>query len=119
MSEDGLFLDWCNSDVRYYYNGSYLDLCGLPPEEYMKNWFCCCGENGGESDDADTIKNAILIAQKPIVDEQGNTSVLLTATSSKPTSSDVTVAVVYNSLVLLDGSLDKLAKSLAVFLIKS
>jgi hypothetical protein len=36
VAENGVFLDWCGDDTRYYYNGAYIDLCGMTPEEYMK-----------------------------------------------------------------------------------
>lgn len=36
VAENGVFLDWCGDDTRYYYNGAYVDLCGMTPEEYMK-----------------------------------------------------------------------------------
>lgn len=49
----------CKTEDKYYYNGTYIDLCGLPVEEYMKNH--CCG--GGSSDNDEGVKpiNEILV----------------------------------------------------------
>ena len=93
VSENNIFLDWCGDNVRYYYNGSYIDLCGMSPEEYMKRW-CCCngGDNGGSTE---SKKNAIVLKQETTVTETGQPAIMLTATSSKPTASDVTVSVTY------------------------
>lgn len=40
----GLIVDGCGEtyEDKYYVNGTYVDLCGLSTEEYMKNP-CCCG----------------------------------------------------------------------------
>lgn len=44
-------IDGCGNtyEDKYYYNGTYIDLCGLPIEEYMKNYFFCDDNNGGGS----------------------------------------------------------------------
>lgn len=42
---DELYSDGCGCkyDEKYYVNGYYIDLCGLPIEEYMKS--PCCGDS--------------------------------------------------------------------------
>ena len=95
VSENGVFLDWCGDDTRYYYNGSYVDLCGMSPEEYMKNWFCC-GENNGGGGSTDVTKNAIVLTQQSTTTESGEPAVMLMVRSTKPTASDVTVTVQYD-----------------------
>ena len=91
VSDSGVFLDWCGDDTRYYYNGSYIDLCGMSPEEYMKRWDCC----DGESDSGDVSKtNPIVLAQKPAIDETtGQEFVQIIATATKPVASEITVNV--------------------------
>ena len=46
----GVVIDGCGNtyEDKYYVNGAYIDLCGLPVEEYMNN--PCCGNCGGDSD---------------------------------------------------------------------
>jgi hypothetical protein len=41
-----LYTDGCGDsyEKKYYVNGAYIDLCGLPVEEYMKS--PCCGSSG-------------------------------------------------------------------------
>ena len=99
ISENGVFLDWCGDDTRYYYNGSYLDLCGMSPEEYMKNWSCCDGDDNGDNEgDVPTNprENPIILSQSPTVTETGEPAVMLMAKASKPTASDVTVTITYD-----------------------
>ena len=94
VSENGIFLDWCGDNVRYYYNGSYVDLCGMTPEEYMKRW--CCGGGSGNTDEPTTSrKNAIVLSQESSATETGQPAILLTAKSVYPTASDVTLTVTY------------------------
>lgn len=46
--EKGILLDYCGSDERYYYNGMYIDLCGMSAEDYMNATIfkCECGGGG-------------------------------------------------------------------------
>ena len=91
VSENGIFLDWCGDDTRYYYNGSYVDLCGMSPEEYMKRWDCC-DDNGGNSDTPK--RNPIVLTQTPIINENtGMEAVEIVATASKPVATDITVNI--------------------------
>lgn len=92
VSENGLFLDWCGDDTRYYYNGSYVDLCGMSPEDYMKNWSCC---NGGDNEgDSDNRTNAVVLSQTPIIDsETGKEAIEIVAMATKPVASELTVTV--------------------------
>lgn len=57
-----LYSDGCGStyEDKYYVNGAYIDLCGLPIEEYMKNPFCC-GNNSGSSDEPVKPVNEIIV----------------------------------------------------------
>lgn len=48
----------CNSEEKYYFNGTYIDLCGLPVEEYMKSH--CCGGGNGDDEGVKPI-NEILV----------------------------------------------------------
>ena len=47
---------------KYYYNGVYIDLNGLPIEEYMKSPFCYCNCNGSE--ESIKQKNQITVLTK-------------------------------------------------------
>lgn len=58
----------CNREKKYYFNGTYIDLCGLPIEEYMKPQ-CCCG-NGNNGGEAMKPLNEILV--KSFKDENEN-----------------------------------------------
>ena len=64
-----LIIDGCGDthEKKYYFNGTYIDLCGMSIEEYMKNP-CCCGGNGGSEDYIKPI-NEILV--KSFEDESG------------------------------------------------
>lgn len=64
-----LVIDGCGEtyEKKYYYNGTYIDLCGMSIEEYMKNP-CCGGGNGGSEDYVKPI-NEILV--KTFEDESG------------------------------------------------
>jgi hypothetical protein len=57
------YTDGCGGSYedKYYVNGSYIDLCGLPIEEYMKNPFCCNGNNSGSDDDGGKSSNEIMV----------------------------------------------------------
>lgn len=65
-----LYTDGCGNSYgdKYYVNGTYIDLCGLPVEEYMKNPFCC-GNNSGSSDEP--VKPVNQITVKTFEDENG------------------------------------------------
>ena len=62
-------VDGCgnNYEEKYYYNGMYIDLCGLPIEEYMKNPFCCGGNNNDGDNDGVKPINEIMV--KSFIDE--------------------------------------------------
>jgi hypothetical protein len=51
------YTDGCGMDIteKYYYNGAYIDLCGLPIKEYMKNPFCCNSESGDTPEYGKTV----------------------------------------------------------------
>lgn len=94
VSENGIFLDWCGDDTRYYYNGSYVDLCGMSPEEYMKRW-CCNGSDDDNGGNSNPRENKIIVSHEPVTTESGEYAVRLAVRASKPTASDVTVTVKY------------------------
>lgn len=58
----GLVIDGCGNDYndKHYYNGKYIDLCGLPVEEYMKNP-CCGGGGSGDNPTPSKTKNQITV----------------------------------------------------------
>lgn len=59
---DNFYTDGCgnNYQKKYYVNGSYIDLCGLPIKEYMKNPYCC-GNNEGDTPEYEKLTNIITI----------------------------------------------------------
>lgn len=67
-----LIIDGCGEthEKKYYVNGTYIDLCGMSIEEYMKNPCCCSGTVGpGGSEDYIKPINEILV--KSFEDESG------------------------------------------------
>lgn len=63
------YSDGCGSisDEKYYVNGTFVDLCGLSVEEYMKNPCCCNGS--GNNEEGVKPKNSITV--KVFEDENG------------------------------------------------
>ena len=52
--EEGFYLDSCGEEERHYTWGSWIDLCGMDPEEAKsKDW------DGGDTDDTGKTKNTI------------------------------------------------------------
>lgn len=58
----------CKNEEKYYFNGTYIDLCGLPVEEYMKPQ-CCCGGDGNDDEEVQKPLNEIFV--KSFKDENG------------------------------------------------
>lgn len=58
--QKGILLDYCNSDEKYYYNGIYIDLCGLPVNDYINSTLLKCN-NSGENDTPTNKKKNTLI----------------------------------------------------------
>ena len=56
------YSDGCGStnNEKYYVNGTFIDLCGLSVEEYMKNP-CCCTGSGNNNQEGVKITNSIMI----------------------------------------------------------
>lgn len=56
------YSDGCGStnNEKYYVNGTFIDLCGLSVEEYMKNP-CCCTGSGNNNQEGVKITNSITI----------------------------------------------------------
>lgn len=73
---------------NYYYNGVYIDLDGLPLEEYMKSCCSCCG--GGSSDESVKPKNKITLTSR--FDEKTQ-QVYYQAKSQLPVSSNLIITV--------------------------
>lgn len=65
-----LYTDGCGGSYedKYYVNGTYIDLCGLAIEEYMKNPFCC-GNNSGST--PEPVKPTNEITVKVFEDDKG------------------------------------------------
>lgn len=90
------------SEKKYYYNGVYIDLNGLPIEEYMKSPFCNC--NGGGSEDepeSSKQKNQITVLTKK--DENDN-KIYYQVKSEFPVTSfiEVTVTSTTNAKTVLE-----------------
>ena len=50
--ENGVVIDGCGntSEDKHYYNGMYIDLCGMSVEEYMKNPCCSSADSDSSVD---------------------------------------------------------------------
>lgn len=79
-------------EERYYYNGMYIDLCGLPAEEYCKTIFVT---NGSSSSDKEESKrnNPITIELVSYVNEEGVEVYAYRAFAKQPVATDVTVTM--------------------------
>lgn len=60
-----LVIDGCGetNEKKYYFNGTYTDLCGLSIEDYMKNP-CCCGSGSNSGDNDEDVKSVNNIVVK-------------------------------------------------------
>ena len=67
-----LIIDGCGNTHKdkYYFNGTYIDLCGLSIEEYMKNP-CCGGSGSGSGGNTENTKPTNEILVKSFEDENG------------------------------------------------
>lgn len=54
--KDGILLDYCGSDERYYYNGLYTDLCGLSVDDFIKSTLLNCNGGGNNDTPGEIIK---------------------------------------------------------------
>lgn len=88
-----LVIDGCGGtyEDKYYVNGTYIDLCGLPIEEYMKN--PCCGGNNSGSEDYVKPKNEILV--KAYTSEDG--TIYYQAFSKFAVTSNIKIMVLSNN----------------------
>ena len=88
----------CKNEEKYYVNGTYIDLCGLPVEEYMKNH--CCG--GGGNNDNDVVKPINEIYVKSFKNENGE--ILYQAFSKFAVTSNIKISAssTNNILTVLD-----------------
>lgn len=91
-----LIIDGCGNtyEKKYYVNGTYIDLCGMTVEEYMKNPCCCNGGSGsGDNDEPSKILNEILV--KSFNDE--NNVIYYQAYAQFAVTSNIQVTVVSTS----------------------
>lgn len=87
--DKGVIIDGCGNthEDKYYFNGMYIDLCGLPIEEYMKNpWFC--NNSGGSTPSKQ--ENIILITYTEAPDNKYEYQ----AVSTYPVETDMQIKVV-------------------------
>ena len=98
--DKNVVIDGCGNtyEDKYYYNGTYIDLCGLPIEEYMKNHFFCDNNTGGGSTNSKPT-NKITIES---YEEDG--SVYYRAISTVPVTEKLQISVISNddSVTVLD-----------------
>lgn len=90
------------SEEKYYYNGVYIDLNGLPIEEYMKSPFCNCNGGGSEDEPENSKqKNQITVLTKK-GDNDGK--IYYQAKSEFPVTSfiEVTVTSTTNTKTVLE-----------------
>lgn len=86
------YSDGCGStsSEKYYVNGTFIDLCGLSVEEYMKNNCCnCCGGNNNNNQEGVKPKNNIVV--KSFEDE--NNTIFYQAFSKFPVTSNLKISV--------------------------
>lgn len=98
-SDINLYTDGCGDtyDKKYYVNGAYIDLCGLPIEEYMKNP-CCCGSGNNSEESTTKPKNEIIV--KSFEGEDGK--FYFKAYSQYAVSSDIKIRVFYTDEVCVE-----------------
>lgn len=82
-------------EERYLWNGAYLDLCDLPPEEYMKTIFVTSeggssGGNEGGDQEGNLKENENLIKIVESVDKTSG-KVTFSAIATKPVKEETTV----------------------------
>lgn len=98
--DKNVVIDGCGNtyEDKYYYNGTYIDLCGLPIEEYMKNHFFCDNNTGGGSTNTKPT-NKITIES---YEEEG--IVYYRAVSTAPVTEKLKISVMSNdgSTTVLD-----------------
>ena len=98
--EGGILLDSCGLAERSYDFGTYIDLCGMSPKDYMSTTpypAVCCkggGEGGGGKDSGDTATTTNTITFYFEKDE--NNVYTLTANVEKELDSDVDVTLEVN-----------------------
>lgn len=97
---DSLYSDGCGNkyENKYYYNGLYVDLCGMSIEDYMTN--PCCNCNGGGSGSDSKLKNKITV--KYVKDDNGD--ILYTAYATYAVTSYIKVKITFsdNTITELD-----------------
>jgi hypothetical protein len=99
-----LYSDGCGDkyDEKHYFNGAYIDLCGMPVDEYMNNPCCCNGDGGGGSGEVSKPTNEILV--KVFENDEG--VVYYQAFSKFPVASNIVITVL---------STDEIATELEIF----
>lgn len=99
FGEDGQLWEMDNRvETRYYWNGQFLDLCNMTPEEYSKCNPCLGGGGNGNCDcDEDNTKSKNVI--EPVVegdiDDTNNYYISLTASYPVATAQKINVIYTY------------------------
>ena len=97
---NNLYSDGCGNtyEDKHYYNGFYIDLCGMSVEDYMTN--PCCNCNGGGSGSDAKLKNKITV--KYVKDDDGN--IFYTAYAAYAVASYIKVKITFsdNTITELD-----------------
>lgn len=98
-----LIIDGCGNSYedKYYVNGMYIDLCGLPIEEYMSNP-CCCGGGSNNDEDNDKTKKLNNITITTYKDEQGVIFYMARANYTVTSDLKVTVLTTDNETLILE-----------------
>ena len=88
-------------ETKYYVNGAYIDLCGLPIEEYMKPQ-CCCGGNNDNDDDDETVKQLNEIYVRSFKNDNGEIFYQAVSTFAVTSNIKVNIYSMNNALTVLD-----------------
>lgn len=96
-----LYSDGCGDryENKHYYNGFYIDLCGMSIEDYMTNPCCNCGGNGSTDSDP-KINNRIIVKYT----KQENGDIYYKAYASYAVASYIKVTITFsdNTVTELD-----------------
>jgi len=92
-----LVIDGCGNtyEEKYYVNGAYIDLCGLPIEEYMKS--PCCGGSGDSGGDGKTVNKITVISYQ---DEKG--TIFYKAVAKFPVTSNIKIEVMSGAGIITE-----------------
>ena len=90
--KNGVLLDFCGSDERYYYSGLYTDLCGLSVEDFIKSTLLNCNGGGNNDTPGEIVKtlNTIIFS----INSNGN----LVVYANKAPKTDIKVTFTCESM---------------------